>query len=231
MKYTVQNREFKNKEEIKKYIRKMADNYRDKTLLSEEDRDFMIEIIKLHDEAEDKIGCGIKDIWIQKNPPYNTRGFWFVRKDDTVSDFSWIKCIDKPKDHQKRDFYAACRTAVKPQIRSFRDKAFYKTDKITCPLSGEILTKYNCHVDHIYPDTFQNLVKNFIEEYNLDIHSVKIEPTKDGEIETKFKHRDIEELFCNYHLAHAKLRIISKTENLKLSKKGIIKHGVTDNTK
>lgn len=219
MKYTIQGKEFKNKEEIKKYVRGITSKYKDYTLLEKEDMDFMMEIIKLHDEAEDKIGCGIKNIWIKKNPPYNTRGFWFTREDNTQSDFSWVKCIDKPKDTKKRDFYAACRTTVKDQIIDFKNKAFQETEKIICPLSGEVLTKNNCHVDHVYPATFQNLVKNFIKEYNLDIYSIKIEPTKDGEIETKFKYDNIADLFYNYHLKTAKLRIISKTENLKLSKK------------
>lgn len=225
MKYNIQGKEFKNKEEIKKYVRSIVDSYTDNTWLNPEDFNFIMEIIKLHDEAESKIGPGIAGIWIKKNYPYMTRGFWITRTDGTITDFSWVKCIDKPKDHKKRDFYAACRTSVKQQIIDFREEAFKDNNKIICPLSGEVLTKYHCHIDHIYPDTFENIVKNFIEEYNLNIDSVKVEPTKDGEIETKFKYNNISELFYNYHMEKAKLRVISKQANLRISKKGIYNNG------
>jgi hypothetical protein len=220
VKYNIAGIEFKNKEEIKSYIRKIVEKYPDNTWLKPEDMNFLIEIIKLHDEAEEKIGYGISGMWIKKNPPYNTRGFWLKREDGTCTDFSWVKCVDKPKDTHKKDFYAACRTTIKDQIATFRNKAFENQKEIICPLSGEALTKSNCHIDHTYPATFQEIVKNFIKEYNLNIYSIKIEPTKDGEIETKFMYDDIADLFYNYHLEKAKLRAISKTENLKLPKKG-----------
>ena len=46
MKYNIQGKEFKNKEEIKKYVRSMVDSYPDNTWLNPEDFNFIMEISK-----------------------------------------------------------------------------------------------------------------------------------------------------------------------------------------
>ena len=45
-----------------------------------------------HEEAERKIGCGIRNFQIRKHPAHGTRCFMIVREDNTMEDFSYRKC-------------------------------------------------------------------------------------------------------------------------------------------
>jgi len=222
MPYKILDKEFKTKKEITEFIRHMILKYKDNELLSDQDFAFIYEILLLHEEANIKIGPGVSSIWIQtnQNTGYGkTRGFWLKRTDGSITDFSWTKCVNTPKDSHKRDFLRACRTAIEPQIKEFRKKIFKINFNVFCPVTGELLFPHTCHIDHEAPMTFERIVSDFIVEKNIDIKTVKINEPKDGDIKTYFSDINFEKLFYDFHREKAVIQAISKQANLRMKKR------------
>lgn len=61
---------------------------------------------KGHHEPEKKIGDGVNAFQVRFHPEYKSRCFFIIRKDDSVDDFSFRKCVDHilplPENMQKK---------------------------------------------------------------------------------------------------------------------------------
>lgn len=155
-----------------------------------EDFEFMMGILSRHSDADKKIGCGVKRMWSDRNPVYtHTRCFFIERLDGSVTDFSFTSCITKAND-----FKAACRNAIRPQIKAFR-------------VSNNVPDDY--HVDHD-PESFNSILKRFV-----DIHGEgKVKENEDLEYGCFLVDKDYEQKWCNFHEQEAKLRAITAKDNL-----------------
>lgn len=212
---------FSTKTSLENRIKEILYHYQLEEFLSERDFEFMFEILKLHPEFETKLGIGVKNFFIAQNPQYkNTRNFWILRLDNSTTDFSYKECL-KETSHEKR-FINACRYAVEPYTMQFKQDFFdhLSGKPYIIPETGESISFNGSHVDHIAPNTFDQLVKDFVKENNIDISQVQINKSGvDNQFNDSFVNRDLERLWIDYHKTHAKLRVTSKRENLTLPKK------------
>lgn len=151
---------------------------------------FMMSILARHDEADTKIGCGVKRIWSAQNPVYtHTRNFFVERTDGTTTDFSFVSCITKTDD-----FKAACRNAIRPQIKQFR--MLHNMDS-------------SRHVDH-HPESFDSLLKRFVAIHGKG----KVKDNADNEYGCFLADPDYERQWYEFHQLEAQLRDITAEENL-----------------
>lgn len=69
--------------------------YRDGERLSTEDEKMVVDkLLAYHPHAEDKIGCGIDSIMVDRHPQFNSsRCLFVVRTDGVWIDFSYQKCL------------------------------------------------------------------------------------------------------------------------------------------
>lgn len=176
---------------------------------------YLRNLIQLHPEAEQKIGCGIHHFVVRPNE-YKGRTFWIVRIDGSETDFSFTRCISDVKP--MTDFAKACRTAVTQEILDFKNMTFDICEFVVCPISGERITRDSCHVDHTLPTTFKWIVDEFAK--TLSDHISEVEETKDGEVVTRFRDEHVAEAFRAFHRKHAKLRVVSIRSNLSTLRKG-----------
>lgn len=190
-------------------IREILYKYKIQENLSKKDFDFMLEILSHHPDAKNKIGVGIKRMWIE-NVEYGNRTFWFERIDGSKTDFSFYKCLTKPNNHA--DFLKACRYAVAETIISFRDLKFGDNKTLICPILGVSFKKNRSHVDHIIP--FISIAKEFYETIKKDIEYLR----GDGFIGVCFADKELEKKWIKFHNERAILRVISEKANLQLSK-------------
>ena len=118
---------------------------------------------------------------------------------------------------------AAFRSAIKPQIKQFREDRKQKIITLMesedpfkvqeaykmgfCPLSGKRLLGGKNHVDHIKP--FSVLLREFCFEQELELLSVKL--NRQGEI----KDKKLKEAWEDYHLEHATLQLVNGKANMK----------------
>lgn len=151
---------------------------------------FMLSILERHTEAESKIGCGVLRMWSEQNPIYtHTRNFWIERYDGSKTDFSFTHCISP-----KNNFKAACRNAIRDQIKAFR--LAHNMDQ-------------SRHVDH-HPESFVNLLNRFTAIYG----QCKVIGTKDNSFGCFLVDKKYETRWQEFHQKEAKLRDISSKDNL-----------------
>jgi hypothetical protein len=172
---------------------------------------FLRDLVRRHRSAAEKIGPGIQTFRIVKVVPYNTAGFEIVRVDGTVTDVSYLECINETTP--RHWFPAACRNAVFYQVAHVKDEAFAISDSIQCPITGEPLTRETCHADHAPPWTFEAIVDAFIAEHRMDPSKVNY-VEGDGSVGSRFADAQLSARFAAFHLERASLRVVSKRANL-----------------
>ena len=203
------------------------------------EHDFLMTIFENHSEWSEKKGVGVDFISII-NTEWKNKCFQLHRIDGTTTDISFRSCIENKKP--TRIFSEACRNAVRWEIDKFR-KENVIFGVTTCEITGQILTKENCHIDH-YNHSFSNLVKSFykrfFKEYTIDyLVDNFILKTEDGKIDTSFdgwcyydetlsdfvvtksyndKGYHLQELFILWHNKYTHLRAVTKEANLSILK-------------
>jgi hypothetical protein len=202
------------KKKATEHCRKILNEAAIGSRLSDCDCEWLKQVLDLHQEASRKIGCGVHYFEVRKNG-YGGRGFWIIRNDGTVTDFSFVKCISP--GHAMADFAKACRTAVADDIIAFKNSVFDGKEHAICPVSGELIFRDSCHIDHAPPSTFDVLVASFAKMHNDPAGCVR--PTHDGETVTRFECEDVAQQFRKFHAENAVLRAVSKYANLSTLRK------------
>ncbi len=85
---------FPSKVAAKNAIRPILYRYPIGGTLNDDDAYFMLGVLKLHPDAETKIGCGVASFHIVKTP-YN-QCFGLTRVDGSRTDFSYDSCLTPP---------------------------------------------------------------------------------------------------------------------------------------
>jgi hypothetical protein len=209
---------FNTKTDLRNRIRALRDKYEDNVPLENDDFDFMLDLLRRHEEPDRKIGCGVWFMYVKANPVFKSnRGFWLVRHDGSETDFSFEICLKHETKMQK--FKSACRTAIADDILKFRNDFFVNNKNPYCELTGQSLEKHNCHVDHKPPMTFDEIVTRFIKAKKVDVDTVKLLTAEDGRIRNELADQVLKESFIVFHRWYANLRVISRWGNLSISKK------------
>jgi hypothetical protein len=111
-----------------------------------EDEQFLRDLVELHPNKSEKIGVGIDRFEVRLI--LGQYGFWIKRVDGSYMDFSFYSCLNM-KTKEKDKVINAMRKAISNQTFPIRENAINM--KLRCPISGEVLTSVNCHVDHEFP--------------------------------------------------------------------------------
>ena len=196
--------------DTKNYIRQIINQYGTDTVISKKHFDFMLNVLKKHPSAIEKIGCGVKNMWFE-NTIYGNKCFWLERVDGTKTDFSFLQCFTNL--NPKADFLKACRKAIEPFIIDFRDGVFGNEETVFCPILNISITKHESHVDH-YGISFIKIVRMFVELENVDFKKIKFI----HEIGVTFNDLNLKNKWIDFHNSHAQLRVISAIANQKLPK-------------
>jgi hypothetical protein len=181
---------------------------------------FLYDIFMLHPDIDNKIGVGIKQIESRINKEYpKTKCFWIVRNDGTETDISFMKCLTDIKTESL--VLKAFRVEISEQIESFKKNFFDSNGNnvYLCPLTNEVVHRWDCHVDHISPKTFLNLVNEFCLKHELTLGEIAVYGSGvDGNILKTLADRNIANLWKDFHSQNAILRVLSKRGNLSCAK-------------
>jgi len=179
---------------------------------NDEDIQFLLSIFEGHSSWDSKQGIGIKSISVIKNQ-FN-KCFQLNRIDGTFTDISFIHSISNPSKVYK--VKKACRTAIRKHIVKFRDENVVYGVSV-CPITNEVLTKENTHIDH-YDLTFDLMFNLWVIQHDFDFLLSKVNEPKDNCLVTCFTDGSIIEDFINFHNLKCKLRAVSKIANLSILK-------------
>ena len=179
---------------------------------------FVMDLLSNHQNFTEKCGNGVKRILVEKDKYGKNFCIKFERLDDTKVEISWHKALGTKKDYLKINVHSALRTAIKDQTNDFRSNFFENNTNPKCRITKELLTRNNCHVNHVHPSLFENLVKDWLISNNLEIVDVKIKDC--GQF---YEMDDSEQLksWQPYHLKNAVLEVLSKTGNLRLGNRAV----------
>ncbi len=218
-KYNINGIEFPTKKSVLEHVKaKIYYRYENNHDLAEDHLCFMIGLLRYHPWSDQKIGFGIKRMWIQKNENYDTRCFWLERHDGSKTDFSFYQCVQPPSI--ERDFKQACRAAIAPFIINFRLSHFRdnaQDDVISCPVTGDMISIYESHVDHEPPDTFDVIVNEFIGVIK-EIRPEMLTDHGDGIEGNHLVDENVKSQWISFHNERAKLRVVSVLANLSVIK-------------
>lgn len=211
---------YKTKKDIESKCREISARACENTLLEGDDYNFVHDLFECHPNYEEKAGCGVAGFVVERDKLYgNGKHFCVVRTDGSKTDFSWKKCVSGKQTNKRRLVLDAMRRAVQKQIFEYADKQFEKAPEIICPITGEIVTRDNCHVDHVYPNTFSYLSQEWIDDNNLSHETIELKHNADG-YGYVFADIGILHSWQSFHSQNAKLRILSPNGNISISNKG-----------
>jgi hypothetical protein len=196
-------------------------------LTKNKDFEFLMNLVRRHPYSDNKIGCGIKSFEIVRTV-YNNYCLYLTRLDGSRTDFSWRECLNATPEEQS--MVKAMRKAVDYQIIKWVKTHTHKGQ--LCCLCNKKLAE---HVDHVPPNTFEEIAERFIKMRKNKPSQTSLEESQG---ENKVYHRGIidtysvdglsgrrildpvvEKEWQDYHENQSVLRYLCAFCNLSTSKK------------
>lgn len=208
---------FKTKTKLLNYISSQLQSYEPGDVISEGDfYNLLMEVLHNHPQSDEKIGVGVRMFLVERNKIIPTiNEFHVLRVDGSKIDFSYKKAVSGINKHES-NVKDAFRNVIWKQTDTFKRKFFQENADskgyCICEVTGLKFKKENCHVDHIYPKTFDSLFYSFLEGRGIKLKDIKLK--------TDYTNRSIlcdENLakdFWDWHLKNADLRCIYFRANL-----------------
>jgi hypothetical protein len=181
-----------------------------------DDRAFVLDLIRRHPDAEEKIGAGVDRLLIRRNIPFRNVGVWIKRRDGTLTDVSMRRCLDG-RPSAAANARKAMRWAILDQVIAARDRAF-AAGAVRCPFTGELLTVDTCHIDHAQPDTFEVLSAEFAE-LEGGWEAIVTSASLDGMIARRMADSAQIGRWRMFHVVRARLQVVSLEANLSILRK------------
>jgi len=211
--YTINGRYFGSKKAVIEFVREnIHSKYKDHEAISEPHLTFMVALLRHHPWSDQKIGAGVRKMWVAPTKQYQTRCFWLERIDGTKTDFSFRQCLELPSEI--RDFKQACRQAVAPFVIDLKRRFFQNRLSPLCPILHIPMTLETSHVDHTPPNTFERIVEDFVGQRSVNVKTIALLEHGDGCIGNRFADKKFEKDWIDFHNSRAELRVISVKANL-----------------
>ncbi len=211
--------QFPTRDAAKAHIRALLARYTPGDLVEGDDHETLTELTLRHPRADEKVGAGIDRFRVILGPYGRSRAFEILRTDGTGTDISFPKCVDGEPPHRTL-VLRSLRLVVEPDVNALRQRLFRaligEDGRIPCELTRARLLPTGGHLDHIAPHTFLRLVTVFLAAHGLDIDTVPLAPSRDGEIGRRLLDPDLGAQFRAFHARIARFRFIAARENLSL---------------
>jgi hypothetical protein len=205
-------REFASKAQAQAEFRRILNDHPDNTPLRGDDAELVALLIHegRHPETVQKIGPGIAEVLVRRSD-YGTRGFWLLRVDGSLVDFSYLTALDGAPSPE-RTARAALRFEIADQTIAFRDSQVRIAcgGLLACALCAQPVTPDAVHVDHAEP-TFDDMATQFAAAVGgwqrLTVECV-------GATGRRLADRGLAQVWHRYHAHTARLRLTHARCNL-----------------
>lgn len=209
---------FASKKACTKHFQEMLSRYKPGESLSVLDTTEFFWLLDRHPEREQKVGCGIRCVRVELHPVFTKQKcFRLYRFDGSNTDVSFLSCVSGKGKSITARWIEAMRNEVSGQIIAFKQNAFKHTAELQCELTGQTVNWHNCHVDHVTP--FHEIAQAFLNEIGVAVSAAALEPARDNQWQEQFSDAVIAGKWAAYHMAAAKLRIVSSFANLSRPRK------------
>jgi hypothetical protein len=195
------------------------------------DFDFLLDSTRLHKRRKQKIGCGIKSFFVEKAPGHNSKCWWILRVDGSMTDISPGGIFESAFQTNSD----ALRQIARPDCDAYKKKhlethSFTKIkggdlegefEYVASEFSGEMLSAEDSSLLHTHhaEKEHKHLVIEFFETRPEDPFLDDLTVSHDCSSTPRFKDPDLPDEWRRFHLNTAKFQVVSVTENLSDCKK------------
>ncbi|MBC2592764.1 DCL family protein [Ruficoccus amylovorans] len=196
----------------KAFLRGIRDQNKVGERISPEHELHLRAMVAIHPEAEEKTGVGIDYFTVELDKKFRkTRHFMIHRIDGSTDDVSFHAAIDGA--NPRRDRMTALRVAINSQVITFKNQQFDESGTHVCPIRGVPITPDSYHVDHAPPCTFIQLVQEWLDGENIQLHQVEITEPRSNQCVAEMANDEQRSSWTTYHRQYAKLRLLSPEAN------------------
>ncbi len=167
------------------------------------------DLLQCHVDREQKIGAGIKRLFVDEAPDHPSLCFWVERTDGISTDFGVPSCLEGIAVLNRQSF----RQVVRPVIDKFRQQRLGNKGSPTfvSDFSGKTFPVSEAHVDHEIP--FDDILKAFADKEGLSLATQLLTVSQDACSVPVWLDADLPDRFLRHHDKYP-LRLVHKRENL-----------------
>jgi len=210
--YVVAGEFFPTQKALKERIRRVIDETPLGGSVAADDYEFVRSLLDRHPDADQKVGCGVVDLEVDRAKQYDSICFYLVRSDGTRTDFSWPECITPSTAMDM--FKSAARNTIAAHKMNFKVKFFTEHHRPRCPDSGEPISLGWSNVDHAGEWPFERIVTEFVAEQRIDVEAIAFTGKRqDNTFLTEFADDNLRDAFLDYHHDRAVYEVVSPPAN------------------
>jgi hypothetical protein len=175
------------------------------------------DLLQCHVDRAQKIGAGIKRLFVDYAPDHPSLCFWVERVDGVATDFGVPSCLHGIGILNRQSF----RQLVRPVIEEFKRQRIGTSVTFVSEFSGASFPISEAHVDH--ETAFDDILAEFAAEEGFSIETKLLTRSRDACSVPIWIDHTIPDRFLRHH-AKFRLRLVQRRENLsdiKLAKNGV----------
>jgi hypothetical protein len=173
------------------------------------------DLLQCHVDREQKIGAGIKRLFVDYAPDHPSLCFWVERVDGGKTDFGVPACLQGIGVLNRQSF----RQVIRPVIDAFRQRRIGNATTFVSDVSGKRFSIMEAHVDHEIP--FDDIIASFANAEDISVETQLLTMSRDACSVPVWIDAKLPRRFLKRH-AQYPLRLVHRRENLsdiKLQKK------------
>lgn len=165
------------------------------------------DLLQCHVDREQKIGGGIKRLFVDYAPDHPSLCFWVERIDGIATDFGVPSCLQGIGVLNRHSF----RQLVRPIIEEFKEQRTTTSATFVSDYSGRTFPTNEAHVDHEVP--FDEILAHFATAEGFSIETKLLTMSCDACSVPVWIDSTLPARFLAHHAKYP-LRLVHKRENL-----------------
>jgi hypothetical protein len=209
--FWIGRRRYRTKGEATDAVRDVRDRYSvGATVDRLEDQELLRDLLDLHAEAGDKIGCGVESFVLDRPLRGKHSGFKIIRTDGSEIDFSFLACLTPPNYRQQ--VLSAKRAEVADAITDYFNSRV-ADNSLESDLSATPLDVADAHVSYFQGPAFVDIATAFAAEVG-GWDAVELTSSTAAGF-GMFTDRALAQRWKDHHQEHAVLGLLTPQENLR----------------
>jgi hypothetical protein len=165
------------------------------------------DLLQCHVDREQKIGAGIKRLFVDYAPDHPSLCFWVECTDGLATDFGVPSCLQGIGILNRQSF----RQLIRPVIEKFKQRRIGRSPTFRSDFSGTSFPASEAHVDHETP--FENILAEFAAAEGFSIETKLLTLSCDACSVPVWIDPGLPVHFLEHHSEYP-LRLVHKRENL-----------------
>ncbi len=165
------------------------------------------DLLQCHVDRTQKIGSGIKRLFVDYAPDHPSLCFWVERVDGAVTDFGVPACLQGIGILNRLSF----RQLVRPIVHEFKQRRVSLSETFVSDFSGTTFPVSEAHVDHEIP--FDDILADFAKAERFSIETQLLTRNCDASSLPIWIDPALRERFLQHHAKYP-LRLVHRRENL-----------------